>query len=230
MKFINSVYRPNPSGRLGATVYSKNKYGNYEKMLTLPSQPMTDAQLKVRANMSALARMWGTLTDHQRTMWDNAASNFSYTSGGEGYMLTGFNFFVKCNRNLQDVDESVVTTVPTDMNVPGGFADFQADITSTPGAEDIILNFTPVIASDVKIKVWASSVIRPGRKPSVTRLRMIGSLDDAFETGDSIKDLYIAKFGTLPGAGQKAFFAIEPVKTINGLVNAKVFSTAYGSI
>lgn len=230
MKFINSNYRPNPSGRLGANVWSKNKFGNYEKMLTLPSQPMSDAQLDERANFSALSRLWGTLTDHQRTMWDNESSNFTFTKGGKSYMLPGFNFFVKCNMNLMDVEEAIVTTVPADMNVPTGFVDFQADITATPGAEDILVNFSPVIAADAKVKVWATSVIRPGRKPSVSKLRMIGVVDDTFVTGDSIKDLYIAKFGGLPGAGKKAFFAMEPVKTVNGLVNAKVFSTAYGTI
>ena len=230
MKFINSIFTPDQMGRLGGIVFSKGKYGYYMKTFTPPSNPMTDAQLAVRADFAAITRLWGTLTDFQRTNWDNAAANFSYTKNGSTYTLSGFNFFTKVNRNLQDVGSAVVTSFPGNASVPTAFDTFQADITSTPGAEDITLNFTPVIGADVKVKVYATAVLKPGRKPEVGKLRMIGTIDHTFETADSIKVMYTAKFGVLTGAGQKAMFAVEPVSTVNGLVNAKMYSTAIGSI
>lgn len=77
--------------------------------------------------------------------------------------MTGFQFFTKLNRNLQEIGLPVITDCPQQTNVQY-FDFFSVDIYSTPGTEDINLNFSPVISAETKLKVFASRVINPGIK------------------------------------------------------------------
>ena len=226
MKFVNSQYRPNPSGRLGATIFSKNKSGYYEKMFIPPSQPRTDEQVQVRENFTTLSRKWATLTALQRKGWGLLTD---VIAGSQ----SGFDVFMKLNRNLQDIGMAIIANAPQVILYPEQLADFQADIVSTPGAEDITLNFTGLIAADTKVKVFASKPLQPGRKAQRTTLRQIGVIDSTFVSTDSIKDLYIAKYGSLPGAGVSAMFGIEVVLksgTSAGIANGMKTSVATGTI
>lgn len=230
-KYVNSVYTTDQTGRLSNIVFGKNKFGYYLKIFKPSVNPKTDAQQNVRAFFAAASREWAALTSAQRTQWDEIASTITYVNKGVTYSLTGFNLFVKLNRNLQDIGSpfykniersSLVT--PADMN--GSYV----QISDTPGSEDIKLYIPASLTVSTKAIVCATPVIKSSRKPNWKSLRIISVIDSTFVTGGTIKADYIAKFGAMPAAGDMVGFSMMPVNTLCGLTNGRVYTTAVGTL
>jgi hypothetical protein len=150
---------------------------------------------------------------------------------GVTYTLTGFNLFVKLNRNLQDIAEGYYKDISrTTLVIPAEMNGASVDIDCTPGTEDINLNIPAALASGTKAIVYATPVLKASRKPRWGKLRIIQTIDHTFVSGGSIKDSYVAKFGGMPATGEKAGFAVMPVDATCGLTNAKVYMTAVGTV
>jgi hypothetical protein len=229
-KFVNSLYSPNKSGRLGSSVFGKSRFGGpFEKMLGLPSNPMTDEQMNRRSQFASLSRVWGTLTDAQRTVWDNRAKDYPITKGGMSYVLSGFMFFMLQNGNLQIIGEPIFEDSPR-LTAPQTFDTFSVVIDDTPGTEDITLNLSPAIASGTKVQVIASRILLPGRKAQEKDMRHIGTLDHTFVSGGSIKSMFVAKYGEMPIVGDKVCFRIKATNIADGNTGLPMSYTAIGTV
>jgi hypothetical protein len=217
MKFSNSLYRPNPRGRLASSVFSKNKYGNYEKMFTSPSQPRTALQILTRALFTIIVQMWGaTLTQAQRTDWNNAAQGLTQIKDGIGVAQTGFNLFTKHNRNLQDINEAPIADCPVEFTPPSHIMTFTVDIDATPGTEEISVNVGTAIAAGTKVIIKATGVIKSGRKADYMKTKTITVLDHTFVSGGSIKTAYLAVFPTFPPTGKRVGFTAKEITVADG--------------
>ncbi|MBP7496228.1 MAG: hypothetical protein KA792_01005 [Bacteroidales bacterium] len=226
-KFLNSIYSPNKSGRLGASVFGKNAFGPFEKMLGIPSNPRTIGQMNRRNQFAALARRWGNLTEGQRTKWDNLAKDYPIVRKGMSHYLSGFLFFLMLNSNLQIIGESIVEDSHR-LDAPQAFESFSVDVVCTPGSEDMNMNVSPAISSGSKIQVYASKVLKPGRKAQAKEMRLITVLDHSFISGNSIKDAYIAKFGGMPSTGEKAAFWIKATNITDGYTSLPYTCVSFG--
>jgi hypothetical protein len=231
MKYINSIYTPDMSGRQGGAVFSRNKYGAYIKMFKPPSNPRTPYQQAIRAFFASAARTWATLTDAQRTAWNDIAATFPFVKGGVTFFLSGFSFFVKLNRNLQDIAQPFYEDISRSTLVtPPDMSGSTVDIVTTPGLEDIKLNIPAALDANTMAIVYATPVIKSSRQPDWKKLRVIKTIDHTFISGGSIKVAYIAKFGAMPATGEKAAFAVMPVDIACGLTNSKVYTTSIGTV
>ena len=229
-EFINSLYSPNKSGRLGSSVFGKSRFGGpFEKMLGLPSNPRTDAQMNRRHQFVALSRKWGSLTDAQRTAWDDRAKDYPYTKKGMTYIPSGFMFFFMLNSNLQVIGQPINTDAHR-MVMPEEFLSFTVNAVTTPGTEDIKVNLSPAIDAGTMVQVIASRILAPGRKPQEKDMRHIGVIDHTFVSGGSIKDMYIAKFGIMPGTGDKVRFQIKATNIADGFTGLPMSFTAIGTV
>lgn len=87
------------SGRLGATIASRNRYGAYLRAGTVPVNPSTDRQVAVRGYLQSLAINWNNaLTQLQRDAWEVYASNVSWRNRlGEMVHLTGLAHYIRSN-------------------------------------------------------------------------------------------------------------------------------------
>ena len=229
MKSGYSIYMPDPSGRLGSTVFSKNKYGSYQKKFTAPSQPRTIYQQNIRSLFAALTRLWGTLTDGQRQVWKDRAAENPVFKKGVSYILSAMIFFIKLNRNLQAIGEAVVTDCPR-INYPGSLSTFSVDIVTTPGTEDIKLNCSPAIPTVTKVLVMATPVTKASRALQMSKMRVIGVLDHTFVSGGSIKTQFLAKYGAMPATGDKVYFAIKPVSIACGAAALEQTTVSIGAV
>jgi hypothetical protein len=216
MKFTNSLYRPDPRGRLASSVFSKNKYGNYEKMFKAPTQPRTALQILTRALFTIVTQLWGTLTEAQRTDWNNAAKQVGQIKNGVSYPLTGSNLFCKHNRNLQDVNEATIAACPVNFTPPSHIMTFTVDIDATPGTEDITVNVGTAIAAGTKVIIKSTGPVKPGRQPVYGNTKTITVLDHTFVSGGSIKTAYLAVFPTFPPTGTKVGFTAKEIGTDDG--------------
>lgn len=106
-------------GSIGGTVFSKNRYGSYARNRTIPVDPASTAQTKIRACMGQVRDAWfNTLTAAQRTAWAVYAANTPVTNRiGETIHLTGWNMFNRTASALLYNDESIIADAPTDFSL-----------------------------------------------------------------------------------------------------------------
>lgn len=87
------------AGKIGGTVYARNRYGQYARSWANPVNPRSDRQTAIRGIIGALGDLWGqSLSDDQRAGWENYASNVEMKNRlGETIQLSGFNHFCRSN-------------------------------------------------------------------------------------------------------------------------------------
>lgn len=106
-------------GSIGGTVFSKNRYGSYARNRTIPVDPSTTAQQKIRSTMGQVRNAWfNVLTSAQRAAWAVYATNVTMVNRlGQDITLTGYNQFVRTATNLLYNDLAIVADAPTDFSL-----------------------------------------------------------------------------------------------------------------
>lgn len=86
------------SGKLGGTVFGRNKGGNFARLWSHPINPRSVLQQQRRAYASAAAAAWGGITAQQRSDWQAYAVNTTWTNKlGETINIGGEAAFVRLN-------------------------------------------------------------------------------------------------------------------------------------
>lgn len=108
------------SGSVAGSTFARNRYGNYVRARTVPTNPNTSYQQKVRNSMSLLTSRWSqTLSAAQRTAWNLYASNVVMKNRlGEACYLSGFNHYIRSNMILSQSDFSLVDDGPVIFELP----------------------------------------------------------------------------------------------------------------
>ena len=229
MKYINSIYTPNLSGKQGNIVFSNNKYGPYSCDKSIPVDPNTEAQQKVRSGTADIARTWATLTSLQRKEWCRQADNYPFQKKGNVYFLTGFMFFMKLNRNLYEVNVPILKDFPAHQNTPPQtFESYEIQMINTSAGKDLLLYISPAIESKTKIKLFATKDIKVSEMYGTHKLYKIAVLDSSFISGSSIKQYYIKKYNKLPSLGGKSFFDYVSVNINSGFTTLPRSSEVFG--
>lgn len=98
MKFKSPVYSQ-VSGSIAGLTYAHNAGGLYARGRSIPSNPNSVKQQRVRAAMGSMVAYWyATLTASQRTAWNDYAANTPVTDKlGSSILLSGQNMFVRYN-------------------------------------------------------------------------------------------------------------------------------------
>ena len=229
MKYTNSIYTPNLSGKEGNTIFSSNKYGPYSCERKIPLDPMSPAQLNVRWGTSSIAGSWATLSQQQRNNWNSQANDFPFTKKGLHYFLSGFMFFMKLNRNLYEVNEPLMKDLPPLTNqIPQSFKNFYVEIVNTPSGPDLLLYFKPVIKTTAKIILTATKPVSVAEKYGARKLYKFAVIDSSFISGSSIKDYYLKKYFTLPNIYQKVYIDLKSIDIRTGFSSTHISSEAFG--
>lgn len=202
-------------GKIGGTVFSRNTYGAYIRTKVTPINPSSTYQQGVRTFMSECSQAWRSLSDDQRRSFNLGTVNWNNTDiFGDQNKLSGFNLFMKLNRNLLEIGEAKITTCPvpdaivnfTSLSVvadtTGGTMDITWTPTPTPANQHVIVYMTPPISAGVdfvkseyrKVLIWPAAVASP----------------------QNIGGMYIPRFGALPPAGEKVFVRFLPIITATG--------------
>jgi len=98
------------AGSIGGTTFARNRFGNYARARTKPTNPNTSSPLLgrdptdgnqqiIRSALAALTTRWSqTLTADQRTAWNLYASNVDMLNRlGETVQLSGSNHYLRSN-------------------------------------------------------------------------------------------------------------------------------------
>jgi len=102
-------------GKLGGSILSANKSGNFITNNKTPIQPRTEKQTNQRSIFAQMASAWADLTSGQKTGFDTYAALPAQEltdSMGETYYASGFNWFVKLNTRLERMGRSLISVAP----------------------------------------------------------------------------------------------------------------------
>ena len=192
-------------GKIGGHVASKNRAGAYLRTKVTPSNPNTVAQAQARSILASISQMWQTLTDSQRSGWNNAVKEWGTTDiFGDIKNPSGINLFVKLNANLISVGFPQLLDVPSKMEVPSVI------ITSgylTISNDDIGFNFDSSSANGIRALVRATPTLSNGVSFVKSQFRVIGN-EVVVGNNLALIGAYGAKFG-VPLVGANVYASVQ---------------------
>jgi hypothetical protein len=108
------------SGRMGAIIASRNRYGGYFREGAIPVNPNTSRQGDVRTAFQYLTQYWSSsLNAGQRASWNEYAAIVPITgSNGKSQLITGFNHFVRSNVAKVIAGTAIVDPGPAILTLP----------------------------------------------------------------------------------------------------------------
>lgn len=207
-KFTPGAIVSEISGKIAATVFTRNRGGNVIRNRRTPINRRSVSQSQRRQGLGNLASSWRGLTQTQRNTWIGATGNFPYQNTlGETKYLSGEQLFVQFNQNLLLIGAATVTDAPPAF----AFATFTIALTAT-SVPALSLAFTPTpLTADNNLAVYATASLSPGiAAPNSSKFRYITTIAAAAASPANILAAYQAVFGD-PVADQKIFVEVRPI-------------------
>ena len=229
MKYIDSIYATNQSGKLGGVIFSSNQYGVYSCMRKIPVDPNTPAQQNTRAGTAMIARLWTTLTPAQRLNWSEQSKKYQFRKKGKTYFLSPNVFFIKLNKNLYEVGAPLMLDFPSgNLEVPQDFSQFDIQMANSPSGSDLLMFIDPAINANTKLSLFATLPVSNSESYGSSKRLKIAVLDSSFVSGSSIKDLYWNKYFQFHGSTSKVFFEIKSVSMQSAFASVPKSCETYG--
>lgn len=131
------------SGRVGGTIFSRNRGGAYLRNGSIPSKVLTTKALLYKGYFSAASQAWAALTAAQQLAWTVWARTQSTTNRlGRSITLTGQAQFIGLSSRLLSGGDAIVVTppvtasplpiVPTAFTVDSGTGDTELTFADGP--------------------------------------------------------------------------------------------------
>lgn len=204
MKFLG----PPSSGSIAGTTSSHNRAGQYTRNRRTPVNPVgTGRRAIARANFSAAAKYYASLTSPQQAAWTTYGINYpTVDSLGQSIKLTGHQIQISINSQLLNVGAPLSIVPPLSNAVAApviAAASFVHStgiltLTLTPSgtaSDYIAIAFSKPRSSGTSFNnVWWQQLVVPGNS---TGAATYGSA-------------YVLQFGT-PGVGQRVFYRLTPI-------------------
>lgn len=215
-------------GKLGGTVFTKNRSGAAARNKVTPVNRRTSGQSYVRALLTAFSQNWRNLTASQRAEWNTAVQNGYTTTNifGDVVRKSGINLYCALNIVLQIIEETAITNVPSPDAVPAPL--YRTDVLSDVSASTIFLRcdfggVTPtVIPADTAVLMYATPKLSTGVSFVKSQLRVIGYLSAGDDTASvNVFTVYQNAFGT-PAVGDNIVFAIQAVNNVSGVAGTPI--------
>ena len=209
------------SGKIGGTIFSKNRGGNYAKNRVIPNNPATSRQSLVRGRFGSLSSQWRLLTQGQRDSFTAASVNFPRTNRiGDTILLAGNALFVSLNTSLLNVGLPIITAAPS----PQGVTEFVID--DFNAFSDVALELMnvsataidPLLQDVMKVEVFATAPVSAGISNVTSLFRQIAVFDgNQFIAGENLSILedYKDVFGAFT-TGSRIGVKLLPVNSVTG--------------
>jgi len=209
-KFTPGAIVSEISGKIAATVFTRNRGGNVIRNRRTPINRRSVAQSQRRQGLGNLASGWRGLTQVQRDSWNTASPNFPYQNSlGETKYLSGEQLYIKFNQNLILIGAATVQTAPSSF----AFATFTLGLTAT-SVPAFSVAFTPnPLTADNNLAIYATPSLSPGiAAPNASKFRFIGHIAAAAASPADMLAAYQNVFGD-PVVDQKIFIEARPISS-----------------
>jgi hypothetical protein len=193
------------SGKRGLTVSQNGRNGQISRTLAIPTNPQTDAQLRVRSFLRNVASQWRGLTQAQRDAWTAEASQHqSKARLGQSGPLTGFQLYAKINCSLLIIGDEVVSAPPAapvfDLLPVSGLV-----ITNANGVITLKLTTTDTPAEGTML--WGAKPCSQGQNIGRQPV-FLGTLNAPSNGAIDITAAYTGRYGS-PAVGKKVFVKVN---------------------
>ncbi len=200
------------SGKLGGSVASNNRGGDYWRVWKKPVNPRSVHQVFQRDQLATLSAGFRGLGQPAISQWNAASINFPFKNRlGQTITPSGLDLYVGLNVNLISVGLPIISVPPVPQDVLG-FNTF----TLTLGGGLIKLAFAPTpspTTSDTLI--YATPGLSAGVSFVKSQYRLIGFMPHTTATAFDITAMYTARFGA-PIVGTQVFVQMRPVNIVSG--------------
>jgi hypothetical protein len=201
--------------KAGGAVFTKTKFGSMVRRKVSPTQPRSSSQMNVRANFTALSKLWSDPTmANYRDGWIGLAESYPVKDVfGQSQKLTGHQMFVRLNRALATLSISPILIPPASLSVG-----YPGVITPTHDGPPVTFLKVDAATDNTAAEGWvlsATAGISAGRSSAGARFRIIAAHTDLFTGAVDIYGEYLAKFGA-PITGRQIFFRLHYVTKATG--------------
>ena len=207
------------SGSIGGVTSSHNRAGQYKRNRRAPVSPTrTPKQSVARARFGASSALWQTLDAATQNAWTAFAAAYPVVDSlGQSITLTGQQYFVGIQSQLQAVGQPTNTAVPTNttlfpIDTPVLYAD---------GSGTFIVSVNEVNAGDFN-KVSCSPVLSNGVSfnKQFSQFGVLNNLTPFIDISVAFANQYGA-----PVAGKKIFVALVDVNSSGMNGNQQILQT-----
>lgn len=212
-------------GKVGLTVFARNRSGAYARQWVKPANPNTTRQQTVRANLKAIAAAWSkTLTDTQRAGWTALGQSSLYaTRFGLDAPKTGRQLFLSLNLTTQNLSAAMLTD-PPELQSPDPASNLLiANLTNAPNT--VKLSWDGATGAHTYTVVYATKNLNAGVQFFIDNLRQIAVIPPSPTQPVDVTTAYLLKFGSIL-AGQKIGFAIKTANALDGVLSPRLQNAA----
>lgn len=211
-------------GKLNGTVFSRNTYGAYMRTKVTPANPSTAFQAAVRADMTTHAQAWRALTAAQRVAWSALAIQLTRINiFGDNVPLTGFNAFIKINRNLGAAGTAPLTDAPVLGSVTALTA---LTVAAAAGASTVGVTFAPTpVPAGYALVIRATPQMSAGINFVKSEYRQLSIVAAAGASPSAQGAAYETRFGNLVAAN-KLFVSARLINLTSGLYSGEFSAEA----
>ncbi len=215
-KVIYSPQVGDMRNKTGGTVHTKTRFGSMVRRKVSPTQPRTSYQMNVRANFTALSKLWSSASmAAYRAAWIGLAASYPVKDVfGQSQKLTGHQLFIGLNRALHNIGASVLLIPPTSLAAlyPGTLT-----LAKSGGPPITTLTVQPAsyaTATEATV-IDATPGISPGRNTAGARYRQVKMVSGVIAAPIDLFADYVTKFGT-PIIGRQIYVRVRYVTIATG--------------
>lgn len=212
------------SGKIGGTVYARNRAGAYARNWAKPTNTPTAKQSANRLAFGNVSKDWAALSSPQQDGWNILASTVTrFNRLGDAYTPTGRQIFLESANNMRVIGQTPLTDAP--------FSLLQPTIDGTP---TLVLVETLNAMTTGQISGLAAqsgvSYVLEATKP-FTDLKNNFTTDyrqleiDVTATTIDFMTSYIAVYGSTLNTGNQISFRLRYVDTQNGMSSPMLILT-----
>jgi len=211
------------SGRIGGTIFSRNRGGAYVRNGSIPTTVTTPFAQHIKAVTAAQSQAWAGLDAEVQEQWREwATQNPVINRLGQSRTLSGHQAFVQINGRLVYAGFAALVSPPIG-EAPAPFV--PGTVTFVDDPLGLKVAFTPTPAPDgVAVQCYAFLANSPGVSYVRNRLALVTTSAAAAATPLDIAADVVDRFGT-PQAGQTLHIGLRALDTTTGLVSTVFYSS-----
>lgn len=211
------------SGRVGGTIFSRNRGGAYIRNGSIPATVTTPAAQSIKSITSAMSQEWANIDEVLREQWREwATQNPVINRLGQSRTLSGHQAFVQTNARLVYGGFSAITS-PVLTPSPAPFE--PGAVVFTPNTTTLTVAYTPTPApAGTAVQVYAYLANSAGVAYVKNRLALVLTTAAAAATPADIWNEVEERFGT-PQAGQTLHLGLRALDSTSGAVSSVFYAS-----
>lgn len=211
------------SGRIGGTIFSRNRGGAYVRNGSIPTTVTTPFAQLIKSVTAAQSQAWAGLAAEVQEQWREWATQHPVINRlGQSRTLSGHQAFVQINGRLVYAGFAALVSPPIG-EAPAPFVPGLVTFTADPLA--ITVAFTPTPApTGIAVQCYAYLANSPGVSYVRNRLALVTTSAAAAATPLAIAQDVVDRFGT-PQAGQTLHIGLRALDTTTGLVSSVFYAS-----